>query len=90
MPITKRDRIWRAALDIAREIDTDPDTDYTDKYGFPGFTVSDVAADLDEPITDRTIRDCLSSMAELGVLSKRTSKPARYQPNTDSPHFSTR
>lgn len=54
---TTRDRVWSAALHL-RETQT---------Y----FTVEDVveAAELDGEVSERTVRDCLNTMGEMGHLS---------------------
>jgi len=82
MPITKRDRIWAAALHIADATESETareQMNLSDSYGIPGFTVQDVKNDLPAPVAERTIRDCLNAMADLGILSKRESNPSRYR-----------
>lgn len=82
MPVTKRDRIWHAALSLREATETETERDQlglSDKYGIPGFTAENVQAEIPAQVGDRTVRDCLNAMVELGELSKRSSKPSQYR-----------
>lgn len=86
MPITKRDRIWRSALHLRLATESEAARerlDLSDQYGIPGFTVGDVVEDVDGPASERTVRDCLNAMVELGELSARRTNPVRYRAPTD-------
>lgn len=58
---TNRDRIWSEALKLAEDGANGPR---------PRFGWEDVADRLEDPPSDRTIRDTLGTMAELGHLSE--------------------
>lgn len=82
MPVTKRDRVWRTALTLREAVEDEEmrkERGLTDRYGIPGFTVQDVETELSEPVADRTIRDCLNAMVELGELTKRETNPSEYR-----------
>jgi hypothetical protein len=69
---TTRDKIWSEALKLAAEVE-DSDS-YRRRFGW-----EDVAKRLDDPPSDRTIRDTLSTMEELGHLSRGWGK-GQYEP----------
>lgn len=61
--LTTRDHVWAAALDVRDELAT---------RGTWGrrFDATDVAEALDDPPSNKTIRETLASMAELGHLDR--------------------
>lgn len=78
--VTKRDRVWAAALELARAVERPEGP--TVKYSQPGFNVEHVVARLAEDegveVAKRTIRATLDSMARLDVLHKRAGKGQSY------------
>ena len=82
MPVTKRDRIWTAALHLRQATESPAardQLDLKDGFGVPGFTVDDVQEKVPAPVAERTVRDCLNAMTELNELSARRSNPVRYR-----------
>lgn len=77
---TKRDHVWSAALELAREAELDEDGP-TGRYSFPGVTVEHVLDRLDGRDVDvarRTVRDTLNGMNEVGALAKRDGGGRSY------------
>jgi hypothetical protein len=71
--LTTRDRVWSTALRIASgDVEVD---------SFYGFGQMDVAAAMDEPPSEKTIRETLQSMAELGHL--QVLRQGRYRAPDD-------
>lgn len=75
--LTTRDYIWNAGIELAEETREDDGL-------YPTFSVADVRGALPDDVqtSDRTIRDTLNSMTELGHLSRRGGdgpNPVRYR-----------
>jgi hypothetical protein len=73
---TTRDRIWHAALELARERE-----DETSPYR-RRFEIGEVERRLDDNLSRRTVRDTLATMADLGDL-ERGRKRGTYEPPGD-------
>lgn len=62
---TSRDRVWKAALEIREE-----DDEREWRSGKRRFTPSDVRERIDDPPSDKTIRDVLMTMTDMGFLKR--------------------
>lgn len=83
---TSRDKIWTSAIDLRDDLaepDSTPLASYVGSFRVPEVKDWLERHDHDVP-SDRTITDTLESMAEAGVVERRTSgghgKWARYEP----------
>ena len=70
---TSRDAIWAAALAVARENATESSS------WRRSFGADDVARRVDVDVSNRTVRDTLATMADLGVLAT-TYRQGEYEP----------
>lgn len=71
---TPRDRVWGAALDLA-----DERRDSSTYRHRRSFSASEVRARVEDPPSQRTVRDVLATMADLGRL-ERARKRGEYEP----------
>lgn len=68
MTVSGRDRVWRAAIELAQ----------SRNYSFRARDVAGKLDDRPDPPSQRTIRRALRAMSELGVLEHNRGSP-RYR-----------
>lgn len=83
MTITKRDHVWKAALECLSQVVERKEDSASRKYKSGWFKLEDVKRRIEGDVADRTIRDCLMAMVELDILYVRRSRPNSYRAPDD-------
>lgn len=64
---TTRDKIWNAAIEYGKEWE---DTDFSERQNRYGFTSGELIDMKDLEASQKTVTDCLITMAEMGYFRK--------------------
>ena len=62
---TTRDKIWNAAIEYRREWE---DTDFAERRNRYGFTTGELIDMKDLEASQKTVSDCLMTMADMGYF----------------------
>jgi len=69
-----------AQAELAELSKSDEDHGLHNEWGREGFTTADIWERIEANVADRTIRDALEAIADLGTLERIGTRPRLYRP----------